>query len=146
VNLRRRRRPSPAIPIVALVDILVITLLFIVATTTFKPKEQKKEVKINLPTASQLGQNASAKVVRKSLTATKENKYFLDGKEIAEGDLVAALKELKSSAPDARVELAVDKQADHGLYVAALDALVRSGFAKDITTLVQRAVEGANRR
>jgi biopolymer transport protein ExbD len=144
VNLRRRRRPSPTIPIVALVDILVITLLFIVATTTFR--QQKTEVKVNLPGANTLGKSVPARDARRTLTATKDNKYFLDGKEIAEGDLVTALKDLKTSTPDAKVELSVDKQADHGLYVSALDALVRSGFAKDITTLVQRAVEGANRK
>src|SRR5262245_44397531 len=104
MNLRRRRRPSPVIPIVAMVDILVITLLFIVATTTFKPK-QKTEVKVDLPTAKALGKNVPATITRKSLTGTKENKYFLDGKEIAPGDLVAALKELKATTPDAKLEV-----------------------------------------
>ncbi len=143
MNLRRRRRPSPAIPIVALVDILVITLLFIVVTTTWKKK--KTEMKVNLPTASKLGTSASAQDSRKSLTITKEKKFFLDGKEIAQADLVNALKELKASSPAAKLELVPDGDAPHGLWVAALDALVASGFASDTTTLLQRAIEGANR-
>jgi biopolymer transport protein ExbD len=144
MNLRRRRRPSPVIPIVALVDILVITLLFIVATTTFR--KRKTQMKVNLPTASKLGTNAPAQDARKSLTITKEKKFFLDGKEVAQADLVTALKELKAATPAAKLELVPDGEAPHGLWVAALDALVASGFASDTTTLLQRAIEGANRR
>ena len=145
MNLRRRRRPSPAIPIVALVDILVITLLFIVVTTTWK-KKGKTEMKVNLPTASKLGTSAPAQSSRKSLTITKEKKFFLDGKEIPQADLVAALKELKATTPTAKLELVPDGDAPHGLWVAALDALVASGFASDTTTLLQRVIEGANRQ
>jgi biopolymer transport protein ExbD len=144
MNLSRRRRPSPVIPIVALVDILVITLLFIVATTTFR--KRKTQMKVNLPTASKLGASAPAQDTRKSLTITKEKKFFLDGEEIAQADLVDALKKLKASTPAVKLELVPDGDAPHGLWVAALDALVASGFASDTTTLIQRAVEGANRR
>lgn len=144
MNLRRRRRPSPAIPIVALVDILVITLLFIVVTTTWK--KSKTQMKVNLPTASKLGTKAPAQDTRRSLSVTKEKKFFLDGKEIAQADLVNALKELKATVPAAKLELVPDSDAPHGLWVAALDALVASGFASDTTTLIQRAVEGANRK
>lgn len=144
MNLSRRRRPSPVIPIVALVDILVITLLFVVATTTFR--KRKTQMKVNLPTASKLGASAPAQDTRKSLTITKEKKFFLDGAAIAQADLVDALKKLKASTPSVKLELVPDGEAPHGLWVAALDALVASGFASDTTTLIQRAVEGANRR
>src|SRR4051794_9710775 len=126
-----------------MVDILVITLLFIVATTSFR--KRKTQMKVNLPTASKLGTNAPAQDARRSLTITKERKFFLDGKEVAQQDLVAALKELKASTPAAKLELVPDGEAPHGLWVAALDALVASGFASDTTTLIQRAVEGVNR-
>ena len=127
-----------------MVDILVITLLFIVATTTFR--KRKTQMKVNLPTASKLGTNAPAQDTRKSLTITKEKKFYLDGKEVAQGDLVSALKELKAATPAAKLELVPDSDAPHGLWVAALDALVASGFASDTTTLIQRAVEGVNRQ
>lgn len=128
----------------ALVDILVITLLFIVVTTTWK--KSKTQMKVNLPTASKLGAQAPAQDARRSLSVTKDKKFFLDGKEIAQADLVNALKELKATTPAAKLELVPDSDAPHGLWVAALDALVASGFASDTTTLIQRAVEGANRK
>ncbi|MFZ4763619.1 MAG: ExbD/TolR family protein [Roseimicrobium sp.] len=144
MNLRRRHRPSPVIPIVALVDILVIVLLFVVATTTFR--KRKTEMKVNLPKAENLGQAGPAQDTRKSLTITKDKKFVLDGREIAQADLVAALKELRAVTPDAKLEVVPDGEAPHGLWVAALDALVASGFASDVTSLVERAVEGANPR
>jgi biopolymer transport protein ExbD len=142
MNLRRRRRTSPVIPIVAMVDILVITLLFIVATTSFR--KRKTEVQVNLPTASRIGKDAAQKVVRKSLTGTKDKIFMLDGKEVPEADLVAALKSLKTNSPDAKLELSIDKDAPHGMYVTALDALVASGFVKNTTEMIQKAVEAAN--
>jgi biopolymer transport protein ExbD len=142
VNLRRRRRPSPVIPIVAMVDILVIELLFIVATTTFRSKKTQMDVK--LPTAKNLGKSAPAQDARRSLTITKEKKFYLDGVEIAQGDLVTALKELKMTNPAVKLEVVPDGDAPHGLWVAALDALVAAGLASDTTSLLQRAVEGAN--
>lgn len=142
MNLRRRRRPSPVIPIVALVDILVIVLLFIVATTTFRSRETQMPVK--LPTAENLGKSVSAQNTQKSLIVTKEKKIFLDGQEVAAGDLVSALKELKMTDPNVKLKVTVDREAPHGMYVSALDALVSAGLVKDVTTLLQRAVEGAN--
>ena len=144
MQLRPRHRRSPVIPIVAMVDILVIVLLFIVATTSFR--KRKTQMKVNLPTASNLGTTVAAQDVRKSLTITKEKKFYLDGREVLQSDLVAALKELKATSPSAKLELVPDGDAPHGLWVAALDALVASGYASDTTTLIQRAVEGANRR
>src|SRR4051794_18293977 len=103
-----------------MVDILVITLLFIVATTSFR--KRKTQMKVNLPTASKLGVTAPAQDNRKSLTITKEKKFYLDGHEIAQADLVTALKQLKANSPAAKLELVPDGEAPHGLWVAALDA------------------------
>ncbi|WP_113960551.1 ExbD/TolR family protein [Roseimicrobium gellanilyticum] len=142
MNLRRRRRPSPVIPIVAMVDILVIVLLFIVATTTFRSRETQMPVK--LPTAENLGKTVATQNTQTSLTVTKERKIFLGGQEVAEQDLVSALKELKMTDPDVKLKVSVDREAPHGMYVSTLDALVAAGLVKDVTTLLQRAVEGAN--
>jgi biopolymer transport protein ExbD len=142
VNLRRRRRSSPVIPIVALVDILVIVLLFIVVTTTWKKKETHMPVK--LPTAENLGKTVAAQNVQTSLTITKEQKIFLAGREVSPQDLVSALKELKMTDPHVKLKVSVDREAPHGMWVSTLDALVAAGLVNDISTLLQRAVEGAN--
>lgn len=57
LNLRPKRRPVPAIPIVSLIDIMVILLIFFIATTTFR--EKKVQMKINLPDSKTMGATES---------------------------------------------------------------------------------------
>ena len=145
MNLRRRRRSSPVIPIVALVDILVIVLLFIVVTTTWKKKEKKEtHMPVKLPTAENLGKTMAAQNAQTSLTITKDQKIFLADREVSPQDLVSALKELKMTDPHVKLKVSVDRDAPHGMWVSTLDALVAAGLVNDISTLLQRAVEGAN--
>ncbi|WP_395746132.1 ExbD/TolR family protein [Prosthecobacter sp.] len=54
MNLRPKRRPVPMIPIVSLIDIMVILLIFFVATTTFR--KENTQVKITLPESKTMGE------------------------------------------------------------------------------------------
>ena len=49
LNLRPRRRPVPAIPIVSMIDIMVILLIFFIVTTVFV---EETGVEINKPRAA----------------------------------------------------------------------------------------------
>jgi len=101
MNLRPRRRPVPTIPIVSLIDIMVILLIFFIATTTFK--KQKVEVKITLPESKALGGATSAPEARTTITVTKEQKLFLDAKPVELDKLATALISLKEAKPDAKL-------------------------------------------
>ena len=80
MNLRPRRRPVPTIPIVSLVDIMVILLIFFVATTTFR--KDRTQVKITLPEAKQVGESAPVQEVRKAITVTKDQQLYLEGQPV----------------------------------------------------------------
>ena len=73
----------PAIPIVSLIDILVILLIFFIATTTFR--RNKTHVKIALPESKGMGAAAPVQEVRTSITITKDKDILLDGELVAEG-------------------------------------------------------------
>jgi len=142
MNLRPRKRNSPVIPIVALVDILIITLLFIVATTTFRKAKPKMQMQINLPQSSGLGTTAPTKEVRKTLAITQDKKVLLDGTEVADVDLTAALKHMKANDPSARLELQADQNTPLGMLVKVWDALKTAGFPiSDVPARIQRATE-----
>jgi len=141
MNLRPRKRASPVIPIVALVDILVITLLFIVATTTFR--KQKTQVNINLPQSSGLGTSVPEQDSRKTLAITKDQKVMLDGKEVTPEDLALALKEMKVTNPATKLELQADTQTPLGTLMKVWDALKAAGFPiNDVPARIQRAGGG----
>ncbi|MEY4485419.1 MAG: hypothetical protein RL693_2871 [Verrucomicrobiota bacterium] len=144
MNLRPRKRNSPVIPIVALVDILIITLLFIVATTTFRKSKPKTQVQINLPQSSGLGSTTPSKEVRKTLAITQDRKVVLDGTEVADADLAAALKRMKDADPTTKLELQADQDTPLGMLVKVWDALKIAGFPiNDVPARIQRAAQAA---
>jgi len=144
MNLRPRRRTSPTIPIVTLVDILTVVLLFFVATTTFTKKKSKAaQFKVNLPSSAALGDAASTKETRISLSIANNNKIYLDGKETEADKLSAALKDLKDKTPRAKLELQADEKAPFGLVVKVWDALKNAGYSVgDVPARLQRSAEG----
>lgn len=142
MNLRPRKRTTPIIPIVALVDILVIVLLFIVATTTFK--QTKTQMDINLPQSSMLGSSSTEKEIRKTLAVTAEQKILLDGAEINTEYLPLALKQMKAAHPAAKLELQADQTTSLGLLVKIWDALKTAGYPiNDVPARIQRAAAGS---
>ncbi len=138
MNLRPRRRPVPTIPIVSLVDIMVILLIFFVATTTFR--KDRAQVKITLPEAKQVGENAPVQEVRKAITVTKDQKLFLDGQPVTAETLAEALARLRREQPQAKLELEADTETALGVLMQVWDALRSAGYSvNDVPARIQRA-------
>lgn len=137
MNLRPRRRPVPAIPIVSLIDIMVILLIFFIATTTFR--EKKTEVKITLPQSKGLGETTPPQEVRKTLTITKTQEMILDGNPVETAKLAEAIKKLKEQNPEAKLELQADTDTALGVLMKVWDALREAGFSiNDVPARIQR--------
>ena len=147
MDLRRKKRPTPVIPIVPLVDILVVLLMFFIATTTFKSKADKAHhLQVSLPQSNALGTAVPQKEARKTLAITKDRKIFLDGNEVAEAGLAAALKEMKTALPGVKLELQADQDTPLGLLVKAWDALKAAGWSiNDVPARIQRAAEAVRK-
>jgi len=141
MDLRRKKRPTPIIPIVPLVDILVVLLMFFIATTTFKSKADKAHhLQVSLPQSSALGAAVPRKEARKTLAITRDRKVFLDGNEVGEPGLAGALKEMKTALPGMKLELQADQDAPLGLLVKVWDALKAAGWSiNDVPARIQRA-------
>lgn len=138
MNLRPRRRPVPTIPIVSLVDIMVILLIFFVATTTFR--KDRAQVKITLPEAKQVGENVPVQEVRKAITVTKDQKLFLDGQPVTAETLAEALTRLRREQPQAKLELEADTETALGVLMQVWDALRSAGYSvNDVPARIQRA-------
>ncbi|MGV3661357.1 MAG: ExbD/TolR family protein [Prosthecobacter sp.] len=138
MNLRPRRRPVPTIPIVSLIDIMVILLIFFIATTTFK--KDKTQVKITLPESKSLGGVSEAPQARVPITITKEQKIFLDGKPVELENLAIAITSLKEARPGMKLELEADTTSALGVLVKVWDSLREAGFSiNDVPARIQRA-------
>ncbi len=138
MNLRPRRRPVPMIPIVSLIDIMVILLIFFIATTTFK--KDKMQVKITLPESKSLGGASEAPTARVPITINQEQKIFLDGEPVELDKLAIAITSLKEAKPGMKLELEADTTAALGVLVKVWDALREAGFSiNDVPARIQRS-------
>ncbi|HEY2572512.1 MAG TPA: biopolymer transporter ExbD [Verrucomicrobiaceae bacterium] len=139
----KKKRQMLIIPIVPLVDILVVLLMFFIATTTFKSKTDKAHhLQVSLPQSNALGTAAPKKEARKTLAITKEKKIYLDNNEVGAEGLAAALKEMKTALPDAKLELQADQDTSLGLLVTVWDALKSAGWSiNDVPARIQRAAQ-----
>ena len=136
--LRPRRRPVPTIPIVSLIDIMVILLIFFVATTTFK--KDKMQVKITLPESKSLGGVTQVPESRVAISINTEQKIFLDGKPVDLDKLAIAISSLKDAKPGMKLELEADTTAALGVLVKVWDALREAGYSiNDVPARIQRA-------
>lgn len=136
MNLRPRRRAVPAIPIVSLIDIMVILLIFFIATTTFNV--DKREVKITLPQSKSLGETTPKQEVRKTLAITKTRELILDGQTVPADSLAAAILKLKDQNPALKLELQADTETSLGLLMNVWDALREAGYSvNDVPARIQ---------
>ena len=137
LNLRPKRRPVPAIPIVSLIDIMVILLIFFIATTTFR--EKKVQMKINLPASKSMGEAEYKPEARKSIMLTKTKALFLDGNPVEIEKLAAALTQMKEANPDVKLELEADTDIALGTLMKVWDGLRAAGFSiNDVPARIQR--------
>ena len=118
----RRRRISPVITIVSLVDILTMVLMFFVYTTTFKTATPQVEIK--LPTVTSPGQAAS-ETKPAFLAINKAGDVFLDDKPINVDDLGSEVKKLRDQGRN--LAMRADEEAPFGKIMRVLDALKTAG-------------------
>ena len=142
MNFHQKRRRTPALQIISMIDILIILLIFLVVNTTFK--EARSALNVSLPSSREMSLGTTADEGRLSLTVTKDEKIFLADIETPAADLPTALARMKTTRPDARLELKVDEKASFGLLIQLWDALTKAGFkVNDVPARVLRAAKAA---
>jgi len=129
-----KRRKTPQIIIVSLIDIFAILLIFFIVTTTFKTAQS--QLSINLPeakTATQGPGNQEPLV----LSITSDEKIYLGDKQLTNADALAgALKDHQDKSPNQPVAMSASKEVSFGFLVQILDALKQAGI-KNLPTFTQ---------
>lgn len=123
-----KKRRSPSVPIVTLIDILAILLIFFIVTTTFKTKDSL--VQVNLPRSSEMGQGTTAEA-RVPLALAKDGSVSLGERVVPLETLTTALEEFSRTRPNERLELKADEGAPLGMMVKVWDAATRAGLKID---------------
>ena len=128
----RKRRQTPTIIIVSLIDVLIVVLIFLMVTTTFK---QQPAVKLALPETRESKTGASD---QKNLIITipKEGALHLGAEPLTLEKLQQRLTEAARNNPDVAVSIRADTQAPFGQIVKVMDA-VKSAHIKSVNAFTK---------
>lgn len=114
---------SPDINLIPLIDVLLVILIFLAATTTFT---RERQLKISLPQAS--AEQTSVPTLEVSIS--QDGRYAVAGLLIAPADLADRLKSQHSGQADSVLLIRADAMAPHQSVVHAMQAAREAGIGK----------------
>ncbi len=133
--LERRHRQPPSIIIVSMIDILVVLLIFMIASTTFK---QQPAIKLVLPESRQPREGGDeGKII---ITVARSAPYFYLGQTpVTLEQLQSELTTRAAKNPDAVVAVRGDADAALAKFVNVMDIVKAAGFKKPISIFTKPA-------
>ena len=139
MNFYKRKRRTPTVIIVSLIDIFAILLIFVIVTTTFK--RAQPSVVIKLPEVSGDTTGAQARGAEPVLlTIAPDETVYLDNAAVALDKLEPALR--RTVAEGRRVALNADKKAPFGTVLRVLELLKRAGVAGSVPAFTETIKKG----
>jgi biopolymer transport protein ExbD len=127
---------EPEINVISLIDVILVLLIFFMATATF---EQQSRIKLNLPQASD---KVSERDQGKSLVLqiSADGRYFVGNSEVVNSGLDTLKTAILQSASEdkkQRVIIRADARTPHQSVVLAMDAVAQLGFVNLSIATVQ---------
>lgn len=120
-----RKRRSPVMVIVSLIDILAILLIFFIVTTTFK--KNVPQLKISLP-ESKSAAAAEVKEEPVMLEIKDEQTLQLDGQAVTIESLAVELRRVNEAQPERGIAMQADESVPFRVIVRVIDALRDAGI------------------
>ena len=130
----RKVRRSPVINIINLIDVLVVLLIFYIATTVFKKSEPKIIIKVPESTTAKTTQEAPPSIIY----VTADSKIFLDDAPVEPAQLGELLKSKIAANPAFKVAMKADTKAPFGVITKVMDAAHIAGIG-DLPTFMETA-------
>jgi biopolymer transport protein ExbD len=129
-----KRKRTPQIIIVSLIDIFAMLLIFFIVTTTFKTAETELSIKLPESKTATQANNPADPIV---LAITADEKIVLDDHPVKSvDDLPSALEEVQKSKPDHPLAMKADQKVSFGFLVQILDSLKKAGV-KNLPTFTK---------
>src|SRR5271156_78745 len=103
----RKARRSPTLNIIPLIDVLVVLLIFYIATTVFKKSEPKITIKVPESTTAKTTESTPPSIIY----VTSDSKIFLDDAPVEAEQLGDLLKSKIAANPAFKVAMKADTKA-----------------------------------
>ena len=133
MKFHQRKRRMPAVIIVALIDVFVILLIFVIATTTFK--RPQAAVNLRLPESTSATPLPSASAEQAVLSVSAEGEIALENEPVEPAELVGRIREMKEAGRP--LVLKADERAPFGVIVRVLDALKEAGITGNLPAFTE---------
>ena len=122
---RAEEPPSELINLTSLIDVMFILIIFFLATTTFYQEE--RDVKVNLPDASD-GQTLSSETSVLVVNVREDGSYLLGTQTMTLPAMQQALVQRVKEKPEQKVLVRGDERSLHGHVAAAVLTCKRAGI------------------
>jgi biopolymer transport protein ExbD len=132
MQFRRRTRPSVAIDIAPLVDVVFLLVIFFAVSTTFL---ESAGLELELPSSTSTAQR---EVEDLTVVLAADGGLSLEGEEIDREQLTERLTDLLADAERKVVVLRADTNTTHGEVVKIMD-LIRASGAEALTVAARSA-------
>jgi biopolymer transport protein ExbD len=137
MQFARKKRRSPALNIIPLIDVLVVLLIFYIATTVFKKTQHN--ISIVVPPSKHVTQAPDE--APPTIFLTKDGKVTFDDTPVEIDKLGDLLKSKKAANPDIKIYLKSDEGSTFGMMVKVMDAARDAGIT-DLQTYASPATTG----
>ena len=114
----RKPRRSPTLNIIPLIDVLVVLLIFYIATTVFK----KSQPKISIVVPSSTTATTTVETPPSIIYVTTDGKIFLDDAPVDPDQLGDLLKSKLAANASFKVAMKADTKAPFGAIIKVMDA------------------------
>jgi biopolymer transport protein ExbD len=129
-----KRKRTPQIIIVSLIDIFAMLLIFFIVTTTFKTAETQLSIKLPESKTATQAANPTDPLV---LAITADEKIILGDQSLKSVDeLASALQDVQKKTPDRPLAMKADQKVSFGFLVQVLDSLKKAGV-KNLPTFTK---------
>ena len=125
---RGRSREEPEINLIAMIDVLLVILIFMLVTTTYS---KHAELQINLPQASGSQSSAAAEQINIAIDATEH--YAINNKPTkydGVNNLSQALRKAAGSQTDPTIIINADAKAPHQSVINIMEAARLAGYGR----------------
>ena len=139
MQFARKQRRTPVINIISLIDILVVLLIFYIATTVFK----KSEPKLNIVVPESTHAKPTQDKLPSTIYVTSASKVFLDDVPVEPEKLGDLLKAKLEADPGYKVALRADKDAPFGIITKVMEAANAAHISSLPTVLQAQPAGGA---
>jgi biopolymer transport protein ExbD len=134
----RKRRRQPFINIISLIDILVVLLIFYIATTVFK----RAEPKLNIVVPPSTTAKATQENLPSTIYVTADSKVYFDDAPVDPDQLGQLLKDKKAANPNFSVAMKADEGAPFKIIVKIMDA-ANQAHITNLSTYMNSKPSGA---